>query len=63
MAGGQVIFELVRVGNSVKVTAIDPATLIEASIVGPATADEAALRRAALRKLDYVRRRKDVTPP
>ena len=58
MAGQEVIFEFIRLGNSVKVTAVDPLTRIEVAIVGPAAADEATLRQAALRKLDFVRRRR-----
>ncbi len=41
-------------GNSVKVTAVDAATGIEASIVGDPGAGEAALKRVARQKLDYV---------
>jgi hypothetical protein len=54
----EVIYEFVQIGNSVKVTAMDPATLVEASIVGPATATEMTLKAAALRKLNYVIARK-----
>jgi hypothetical protein len=56
MAGGgrEVILEFQVLGNAVKVTAIDPETLIEVSIVGSATATEETLKRAALRKLEYV---------
>jgi len=49
-----VIFEFISVGAYVKVSAIDPATGIEASIVGDPASGETALRRAALRKLQYV---------
>ncbi len=50
----EVIFEFYQVGNSVKVSAVDPASLVEVSIVGPATAPRAQLERTALRKLKYV---------
>jgi hypothetical protein len=50
----EVIFEFVQVGTAVKVTALDTASGIEASIVGDPAAGEAALKRLALRKLDYV---------
>ena len=49
-----VIVELFAVGAYVKVSAMDPATLTEVSIVGDPNAGEAALKRAALRKLEYV---------
>ena len=49
-----VIFEFLRVGRAVKVTAVDTASGIEASIVGDPTVGEPALRRLARQKLDYV---------
>ncbi len=49
-----VIFEFISVGAYVKVSAIDVATGIEASIVGNPMSGEVALRRTALRKLQYV---------
>jgi hypothetical protein len=49
-----VIFEFYRVGNSVKVSAVDTETLTEVSVVGPATASETTLRQNALRKLEFV---------
>jgi hypothetical protein len=58
MADREVIFEFLQIGNSVKVTAFDPATLVEVSIVGPPTSNQASLRHAALRKLEYVLARK-----
>ncbi len=44
---------------------MDTATLTKISIVGPPGAGEEALKRVALRKLDYVleRRRKGVPAP
>jgi len=53
-AGREVFFELRRIGNSVKVTAIDGATGVEVSTLGPVAAGEHGLKMAALRKLDYV---------
>ena len=53
-----VIIEFYRVGSFVKVSAIDPASLTEVSIVGSPTAGEAALRAAVVRKLSYVLNRK-----
>jgi hypothetical protein len=57
-AGREVILEFQRLGNAVKVTATDPDTLIEVSIMGPARSSEAELRRAALDKLEYVLRKR-----
>jgi hypothetical protein len=50
----ETIFEFIRIGASVKVTAVDPETGIEAIIVGDPAAGEAALKRLARQKLDYV---------
>lgn len=56
MSGGgrEVILEFQQVGNAIKVTAVDPETLIEVSIVGAPEAGEEALTRTAIRKLEYV---------
>jgi len=56
---GEVLFEFRKIGNAVKVSAIDPVTNTEVSIVGPATAGEYTLKMAALRKLQYVLGRDD----
>lgn len=49
-----VILEFYRIGGYVKVSAIDSATGTEAAIVGDPAAGEAALKQAAIRKLEYV---------
>ena len=59
---GGIIFELRRVGAFVKASAIDVATGVEVSITGPATADEATLRQAARRKLEWALKRRGATP-
>ena len=56
--GREVILEFRQIGNAVKVTAVDPETLVEVSIMGSAASGEETLRRAALRKLDYVLRKR-----
>lgn len=50
----EIFVEFVVHGNTVKATAIDSVTGMEASIVGPATAGRDALSQAAVRKLEYV---------
>ncbi len=60
MSAREIIFEFRRIGNVVKVTAIDVASGIEAVIAGPAHAAEHALRDAARRKLVYVMKRQGV---
>lgn len=46
--------ETIAIGHSVKITAIDPATGIEASIIGPANFTKEQLARQAVKKLRYV---------
>jgi hypothetical protein len=50
----EVIFEFLRVGAALKVSAIDTATGLEAVIVGDPAAGEEALKRLARQKLDYL---------
>lgn len=54
----QVIFEFFPVGGIVKVSAMDSKTLTEISIQGPASAGETMLKRNALKRLEYVLRKK-----
>jgi hypothetical protein len=58
LSNGPIYVEFTVLGNTVKVTAIDPATGLEASIVGPANAPQAVLADAARRKLDYLAKKK-----
>ena len=48
------ILEFVRVGRLLRVSALDPASLVEVVVYGPLTASEAALQRLALAKLRRV---------
>jgi hypothetical protein len=50
-AGGEVYFEFTQVGGSVKVVAIDAATGVEVTVIGPATAAPSHLQQLALAKL------------
>ena len=50
----RVIIEYVPVGRYVKVSAIDPKTRVEVSIVGDPKQGEEILKRTAVRKLHYV---------
>lgn len=50
----EVLFEFIRIGNSVKVTAFDTKTLTEISIVGHPGASQEQLKTLALRRLQYV---------
>ncbi len=55
---GEVIFEFLPMGASIKVSAIHVATQIEVSIVGPENASQIALERNVLAKLRYVLKKK-----
>ena len=51
---GDIIIEFYQVGAYVKVTAVDTVTYTEVSIVGDPTRSEEALKRVAIRKLEYI---------
>ena len=59
----EIYFEFQRIGNFVKVTAIDPVTLTEVSVTGAATATEHQLKQLALRRLEFVLAKKRGGPP
>lgn len=54
----EVIFEFIPIGAYVKVTAMDVATLTEISINGPVATPESILRQNALKRLEFVMRKK-----
>ena len=54
----EVLFEYVRQGTSVKVTAIETETGIEAVIIVPANLSEAQMQAKALQKLRYIMQKK-----
>jgi hypothetical protein len=50
-AGREVLFEFTVIGRSVRVAALDAATGVEVTVVGPAGAMRSDLERLALAKL------------
>ena len=57
----RVIIEFVKVGAYVKVSAIDPTTKVEVSIVGDPSMSQVTLERTAVQKLKYVlHKRKEI---
>jgi len=56
------IIEFHRVGNAVKVSAFDPATLTEVSIVGAPSVGDSELTRLAVRKLEYMLAKRGTNP-
>lgn len=58
LPGREVIFEFHPVGHIVRVAAMDTKTLTEVVIQGPATASETLLKHNALKRLEYVLKKK-----
>jgi hypothetical protein len=58
LQGREVIVEFHSIGNIVKVSAVDVTTLTEVSIQGPASAGNETLKRNAVRRLEYVLKKK-----
>ncbi len=58
LPGREVIFEIYPIGLYKKVTAVDVATMTEIFIQGPANAPEELLKRNALKRLEFVMRKK-----
>jgi hypothetical protein len=51
----EILIEMRRLGDVVRVSAVCPETGLEATILGPAAAGEAALAKAAVNKLRWLR--------
>ncbi len=58
LQGRDVIIELHPVGSFIKISAMDVQSLTEISVQGPAKAPEEILKRNALKRLEYVLRKK-----
>lgn len=58
LKGREIIVEFHPLGNLVKVTAMDTKTLTEVSTQGPASAGEAMLKHNAIKRLEYVLKKK-----
>ncbi len=56
------LIEYTRIGAQVKVTACDPDTGIEASVIVPANATQKEMADLAIRKLHYVLAKKNNPP-
>ena len=62
LANREVLIEFYPIGQYMKVSAIDTATLTEISIQGPKNAGEEMLKRNALKRLEYVMKKKGLLP-
>lgn len=51
---GEAIIEFQTIGSTVKVSAVDPVTLVEVSIIAPVKASQREMTAAVLNKLRYV---------
>jgi len=60
LEGRDIIIELNQVGSVVRATAVDVKTMTEAHIQGPASSPQSVLQGNAMRKLEYVLRKKGV---
>jgi hypothetical protein len=58
LSGREVYFEFFPLGQFVRVTAMDVKTLTEISIQGPVNAPEDVLKRNAIKRLEYVLKKK-----
>lgn len=54
----EIIVEFTPMGNITKVTAMDTKTLIEVIISGPSNVPQAILKQNAIKRLEYVLRKK-----
>ena len=59
----RVIIEFLPSGSYVKVSAFDPVSMVEVSIVGNPASGEVGLKNAVLRKLNYVLEKNARKPP
>lgn len=50
----EILYQIVAVGNAVKITAVDPETGTEVSVAAPRNTPLPSLKAAAVKKLAYV---------
>lgn len=60
LEGREVIFEFRPAGNVMRVSAMDTATMTEIVIQCPAVAGEAVFKNNALKRLEYVLKKKGI---
>ena len=56
----EVIFEISTLGNVAKVVAIDTQTMTEVSVQCPPSTPQALMKSSALKRLEYVLRKKGI---
>ena len=60
LAGREIIVEFYPIGQFMKVSAMDVQSLTEVSIQGPVAAPEQTLKNNALKRLEYVLKKKGI---
>lgn len=60
LAGREVIIEFHTIGSYVKISAVDVKSTVEISVQGPVSTDKKILRQNALRRLEYVLKKKNI---
>ncbi len=60
LPGREVIIEMSSVGNIARVSAMDVKTLVEITIQGPMNAPEDILKRNAMKRLEYVLKKRGI---
>ncbi|MBU6235764.1 MAG: hypothetical protein KGQ41_07960 [Alphaproteobacteria bacterium] len=60
LEGREILIEIIPLGAYVKVNAFDTASMTEVTIQGPKTAAQSVLRNNAIRRLEYVLRKKGI---
>jgi hypothetical protein len=60
LQGREIILEYQPVGNIMRVSAMDTATMTEISIQGPVNAGEHVLKKNALARLEYVLKKQGI---
>ncbi len=58
LQGREIIIELYPIGNLMKISAMDIETLTEISVQGPKNTPQEILKRNALKRLEYVLKKK-----
>jgi len=53
-----ILFEIEQRGNALRVTALDPVSCLEATVLGPAHGSFEAIKMLAVRKLKYLLERR-----
>lgn len=58
LPGREIIFEMAPMGKFMRVSAIDTKTLTEITVQGPVNAPHEVLKQNALKRLEYVMKKK-----